>query len=97
MRLLGCTLNPRFLLVVSQIGPCKSNGWRNPRVHDLRHYPTIQTLLRWHRADVDLLVHLQEFGAYRRHVHVRHTFWYLSSVPELLKLSTPQRGSGVRP
>ncbi|MGB7767694.1 MAG: tyrosine-type recombinase/integrase [Verrucomicrobiia bacterium] len=87
-RLLGCTVNRWFLLVACQIGLRKPGGRRGPRVHDLRHYFAVRTLLRWYRADVDVEVHLPELSTYLGHVHVRHTYWYLSAVPELLKLAT---------
>ncbi|MGA2788916.1 MAG: integrase, partial [Verrucomicrobiota bacterium] len=86
--LLGCTVNRWFLLVACQIGLRKPGGRRGPRVHDLRHYFAVRTLLRWYRADVDVEVHLPELSTYLGHVHVRHTYWYLSAVPELLKLAT---------
>jgi integrase/recombinase XerD len=87
-RLVGCSVNRWFLLVSCQIGLRKPGGRRGPRVHDLRHHFAIQTLLRWYRSDVDVEVHLPELSTYLGHVHVRHTYWYLSAVPELLKLAT---------
>ena len=87
-RLLDCTVNRWFLLVSCQIGLRKPGGRRGPRVHDLRHHFAIQTLLRWYRSNVDVEVHLPELATYLGHVHVRDTYWYLSAVPELLKLAT---------
>jgi integrase/recombinase XerD len=87
-RLADDSVNRWFLLVSCQIGLRKPGGRRGPRVHDLRHNFAIQTLLRWYRANVDVEVHLPELSTYLGHVHVRHTYWYLSAVPELLKLAT---------
>jgi integrase/recombinase XerD len=59
-----------------------------PRVHDLRHYFAIRTLLNWYRSNADVEARLPELTTYLGHVHVRDSYWYLSAVPELLKLAT---------
>lgn len=82
------TVNRWFLLVARQLGLRRPGDRSGPRVHDLRHYFAIQTLLRWYRADVDVEVHLPELSTYLGHVHVRDTYWYLSATPELLRLAT---------
>jgi integrase len=82
------SVNRWFLLVACRIGLRQPGDRRGPRLHDLRHYFAIQTLLRWYRSDVDVEVHLPELTTYLGHVHVRYTYWYLSAVPELLQLAT---------
>ena len=47
----------------------------------------IRTLLNWYRSDVDVEAHLPELATYLGHVHVRDSYWYLSAVPQLLKLA----------
>jgi integrase len=87
-RLFHCTLHRWFLLVSRRIGLRKPGERHGPRIHDLRHYFAIRTLLNWYRSNADVEVHLPELATYLGHVHVRHTYWYLSAVPELLKLAT---------
>jgi integrase len=77
-----------FATVSRRIGLRKAGARRGPRLHDLRHRFTIQTLLRWYRADVDVDVHMPELSTYLGHLHVSGTYWYLSAVPELLQLAT---------
>jgi integrase len=74
--------------VACQIGLRKPGDRVGPRVHDLRHYFAIRTLLNWYQSGADVEVHLPELTTYLGHVHVRDCYWYLSAVPELLKLAT---------
>ena len=87
-RLFHCTLHRWFLLVACQIGLRRPGGRRGPRIHDLRHYFAIRTLLNWYQSHVDVEVHLPELATYLGHVHVRDRYWYLSAVPALLALAT---------
>jgi integrase/recombinase XerD len=66
-------------------GPSDSHG---PRMHDFRHRFAVQTLIRWYRSGVDVDRHILELSTYLGHVKVSDTYWYLSMVPELLKLVT---------
>lgn len=87
-RLLHCTVNRWFLLMARQIGLRKPGERHGPRLHDLRHRFAINTLLTWYRSNTDVEAHLPELTTYLGHVHVRHTYWYLSAAPELLRLAT---------
>ncbi len=87
-RLRHCSVNRWFLLVASQLGLRKPGDRRGPRIHDLRHHFAIQTMLRWYRSKTDVEAHLPDLSTYLGHVHVRHTYWYLLAVPELLRLAT---------
>ena len=87
-RLLHCTVHRWFLLVACQVGLRKPGDQRGPRIHDLRHYFAIRTLLNWYRTDTDVEARLPELATYLGHVHVRDSYWYLSATPELLKLAT---------
>ena len=98
-RLIYDSVNRWFLLVACQIGLRKPGDQLGPRVHDLRHYFAIRTLLNWYRSDVDVDARLPELATYLGHVHVRDSYWYLSAVPELLKLATrrmPRMAKGGR-
>jgi len=59
---------------------------RGPRLHDFRHGFAINTLLRWYRTGADVEHHLPKLSTYLGHTNVRDTYWYLSSVPELMRL-----------
>jgi integrase/recombinase XerD len=87
-RLVYDSVNRWFLLVACQIGLRKPGDVGGPRIHDLRHYFAIRTLLNWYRINADVEAHLPELATYLGHTHVRDTYWYLSAVPELLKLAT---------
>ena len=82
------SVNRWFLLVACQVGLRKPGDRRGPHVHDLRHYFAIRTLLNWYQSGADVEAHLRELATYLGHVHVRDCYWYLSAVPELLKLAT---------
>ena len=66
-------------------GPHDSQG---PRLHDLRHTFAVKTLLRWYQAGVDVERHMPELAAFLGHTHVNDTYWYISAVPELLRLAS---------
>jgi integrase/recombinase XerD len=82
------SVNRWFLFVATQLGLRRPGDRRGPRVHDLRHYVAIGTLLNWYRSNADVEARLPELATYLGHTHVRDTYWYLSAVPELLKLAT---------
>jgi len=66
-------------------GPHDSHG---PRLHDLRHTFTVKTLLRWYQTGVDVEPHMPELATFLGHTHVKDTYWYISAVPELLRLAS---------
>jgi integrase/recombinase XerD len=59
------------------------NGIR-PRMHDLRHTFAVQTLLDWYRKGADVERDLPILSTFLGHSHIEHTYWYLTSTPELL-------------
>jgi integrase len=66
-------------------GPHDSHG---PRLHDLRHTFAVKTLLKWYQTGVDVERHMPELAAFLGHTHVNDTYWYISAVPELLRLAS---------
>ena len=74
-------------------GPTDHHG---PRLHDLRHAFAVRTVLRWYREGVDVEPRIPVLSTYLGHGHVSDTYWYLSSVPELLSLAALrlERSSG---
>ena len=81
-------------------------GWDTyqprPRLHDLRHTFTVNCLVGWYRqGQQELNAQILSLAVYLGHRNIRHTYWYLSAVPELLVLASarwtqalsPQKGS----
>ena len=65
-------------------GPTDHHG---PRLHDFRHAFAVRTVLRWYREGVEVDPRMPVLSTYLGHGHVSDTHWYLSSVPELLRLA----------
>jgi integrase len=86
-RLTQWTVRYTFNRLSRRIGLRGPADRRGPRLHDLRHRLAVDTLLRWYRAGVDVERHLPELSTYLGHRHVADTYWYLSAVPELLRLA----------
>lgn len=59
-----------------------------PRLMDLRHRFATRKLIDWYRAGLDVEREMPKLATYLGHVHVRHTYWYIEAVPELLQLAT---------
>ena len=64
----------------------QSRGSRpRPRLTDLRHTFSCRVVLKWSRRPQDLDHHLLLLMHYLGHSKIRHTYWYLTGVPELLR------------
>ena len=67
-------------------------GWHGsdtqgpPRMHDLRHTFAVRKLLQWHREGTDIHTKTVALATYLGHVKVSDTYWYLTSVPELVAI-----------
>lgn len=61
---------------------------RRPRIHDLRHRFAVNTLIRWYQEGAEVERRLPELSTYLGHGCTAHTYWYLTAVPELLRLAT---------
>jgi integrase len=59
-----------------------------PRIHDLRHRFAVNILIRWYREGADAERYLPRLSTYLGHGCCAHTYWYLTAVPELLRLAT---------
>jgi integrase len=82
------SVNRWFRFITHQIGLCHVGDRPRPQLHALRHYFAIQTMLRWYRSKTDVEARLPELCTYLGHAQIRDTYWYLSAVPELLRLAT---------
>jgi len=89
-RITGWMARYTFTKLSQRIGlraGAKGRG-RGPRLMDMRHRFAVRTLIRWYRAGLDVERELPKLSTYLGHVHVKHTYWYLEAVPELLQLAT---------
>ncbi len=60
-----------------------------PRLHDLRHTFAVNRLITWQRrSNQDVSRNILALATYLGHRNIRHTYWYLSAVPELLVLAS---------
>ncbi|MCK4488287.1 MAG: tyrosine-type recombinase/integrase, partial [Desulfobacterales bacterium] len=87
-RLTQCSVRRTFVQLSRQIGLRGPHDSHGPRLHDLRHRFAIRTLVAWYRAGIDIERHMPELSTYLGHRHVTDTYWYISAVPELLRLAT---------
>jgi integrase len=58
---------------------------RGPRLHDFRHRFSVQTMIQWYRAGLDVERRLPVLSTYLGHAHVSDTYWYLTQCPELME------------
>jgi len=64
-----------------------------PRIHDLRHSLAVATLLQWYRSGEDVDAQMPALSGYLGHVSPEGTYWYISAVPELMRLAA-ERAAG---
>jgi integrase len=77
-----------FVKLSREIGLRGPDATHGPRLHDIRHTFAVKTLLKWYRAEVNVESHMPRLSTYLGHAHVNDTYWYISAVPELLRLAT---------
>jgi integrase len=75
-----------FVRLSREVGLRSPSDRRGPRLHDIRHRFAVATMLRWYRTGVDVERHLPELSTYLGHGHPTDTYWYLSAVPELMRM-----------
>jgi integrase len=76
-------------------------GWQNkqprPRLHDLRHTFAVECLRRWyHQGQEELNAKILSLAVYLGHRNIRHTYWYLTAVPDLLALGTQRWAQALK-
>ena len=87
-RLTNWSVRRTFVKLSREIGLRGPHDSHGPRLHDLRHTFAVKTLLRWYQTGVDVERHMPELAAFLGHTHVNDTYWYISAVPELLRLAS---------
>lgn len=68
---------------------------RGPRMHDLRHRLAVTTLVPWYRRGMNVEAQIPTLSTYLGHAKVTDTYWYLSAVPELLRLAAERLEKGA--
>lgn len=86
-RLTEWTVRYTFNKLSRQTGLRGPTDRRGPRLHDFRHRLAVKTLIGWYRRGVDVERRLPVLSTYLGHGHVTDTYWYLTAVPELLRLA----------
>ena len=81
------TIHPTFRALRRTAGIAAPPGARAPRIHDLRHTFTMNCLLGWYSAGLDVPPRLPLLSTYLGHVDPKSTYWYLQATPELLALA----------
>jgi integrase len=77
-----------FVRVSRQVGLRKPEDSHGPRLHDLRHTFVVRTITRWYQEGRDIERELPKLATYLGHVHWADTYWYITSVPELMNLAS---------
>lgn len=62
-----------------------NNGRPHVRLHDLRHTFACRVLLAWQQSRRGASGRVAILARYLGHTHLRHTYWYLTAVPQLLE------------
>lgn len=75
-----------FTVLRRRLGWTAEGRTRTPRIHDLRHRMVVRRIQDWHADGVDVDVKISALATYLGHVGVRHLYWYLSAVPELMSI-----------
>ncbi len=86
-RLESSCVRRAFYNLSRQIGLRGVSDHRGPTLHDFRHAFAVETVLRWYRAGLDVDPLMPVLSTYLGHGHPSDTYWYISSVPELLRLA----------
>lgn len=76
----------KFVRLLRQVGLSDLPRSR-PTIHQLRHTFAVQTLIEWYEAGADVQARLPILSTYLGHVSPSSTYWYLTSVPELVCLA----------
>ena len=76
-----------FIRLSHRIGFRKSTDSHGPRIHDFRHSFAVKTIIKWYQEGVNVESHIPILSTYLGHTKPSDTYWYLSSVPELIGLA----------
>lgn len=92
LRLTDCAVRYNFAQVCQKIGlrtPQRFNRHGvGPRVHDLRHTFAVRVMVSWYQQGKDINREMLKLVNYLGHQDLKHTYWYLEAIPELLALAS---------
>lgn len=80
-----------FEYAFQKIRDCVNTGnseYEHVRLYDFRHTFATRTIRKWLEQNEDVNAKLFLLSTYMGHNHPEDTFWYLSSTPELMDLSS---------
>jgi len=85
----GQHLHPRalhdwFARLCQRVAIEPINGGRQPCLSSFRHTFAVTRMQRWYQQGLDVQAWLPHLSVYLGHVHPQESYWYLTSVPELL-------------
>jgi integrase len=86
-----------FHHLTEQAGLTARSSSCRPRVHDLRHSFAVATVLDGYARGDDVQALLPRLATYLGHADPKHTYWYLSAAPELLRLAGERLQARRRP
>lgn len=66
----------------------RDSEYKNVRLYDFRHTFATRTISIWLNQNEDVNTKLFILSTYMGHLHPEDTYWYISSTPELLELSS---------
>jgi integrase/recombinase XerD len=81
------TVEKTFLSLARQAELRGPAGESSPKLGDLRHTFMVERLRQWYQDGIDVRSRLPELSVYVGHTRLEHTYWYLSSTPELLGIA----------
>jgi len=82
-----CAVRYVFIRLSHRIGFRKPTNSHGPRIHDFRHNFAVKTIIKWYQEGVNVESHIPILSTYLGHTNPSDTYWYLSSVPELIGLA----------
>lgn len=68
----------------------KSPAGKQPRVYDLRHTFVCHRLVDWYEQGIDVHHFIPHLSTYLGHVKVSDTYWYLTGIPQLMRIVSEQ-------
>ena len=98
------TVERTFSRLRQRLGWTAAGRARRPVIHDLRHTFAVRRLVRFCEDGADVERKILALATYLGHAQVRHTYWYLTAVPELMAITSqrferfaPQQHQGSEP
>ena len=77
-------LHDWFARLCQRVAIVPTHGGRAPCLTSFRHTFAVTRMQRWYQQGLDVQALLPHLSVYLGHVHPQESYWYLTSVPELL-------------